>query len=244
MSDNPPTNDDKHQLPLPDKKLSGKVQTGRLSPNSVNRLSPDAKKSSASQISTDDLTGKNVDSRDKKVDFDGKRPTTMDDKPVTAMDAEPDDVIELDEDSDLIKRTAVLSRNNPMMRRALNQQLSTTMPNGTSSLGEKREVILLIRGMAERLVITEEAAFKLGRFDIGPKGENDVDLVPYGAIDRGVSRLHAQIHLEGENLYITDLGSTNGTYLSGQKLEPHTPALLRKGDELLIGRLQVQVLFR
>lgn len=144
---------------------------------------------------------------------------------------------------DPTKETAVFSKDNPLLQRALQQQAHDHNEN-TTSLGDKREVILLIRGMVERLVMEEGIIYQLGRFDLGTSEEGEVDLTPYGAQDRGVSRIHAQIHLEDGNVFITDLGSTNGTYISSNRLEPNTPAVLRKGDELLLGRLGVQILFR
>lgn len=141
----------------------------------------------------------------------------------------------------LDRDTAVLSKENPSFQRALSKQ---EPPEGTSTLGEQREVILVIRGMIERLIISEKEPFKLGRFEPGRKQDNEIDLTPYGALDRGVSRVHAQLELRGNNLYVSDLGSTNGTYLAGARLEPNQPALLHKGDDLLIGRLSVQVMFR
>lgn len=147
---------------------------------------------------------------------------------------------------DPTKETAILSRDNPLLRRALNHQSDDdeNQLQGTTTLGEKREVILLIRGMAERVVMQEGIIYKLGRFELGLSAPDEIDLTPYGAMDRGVSRVHAQLHLENDRLYITDLSSTNGTYVSGNKVEPNTPTALRKGDELLLGRLQVQILFR
>jgi hypothetical protein len=148
------------------------------------------------------------------------------------------------ENFDPTRDTAILSRDNPMLRRALSHQTDEPNFQGTTTLGEKREVILLIRGMAERLVMQEGIIYQLGRFELGMVTPNEVDLTPYGAMDRGVSRIHAQLHLENNHLYITDLNSTNGTYVSGIRIEPNTPMALRKGDELLLGRLQVQILFR
>jgi hypothetical protein len=149
------------------------------------------------------------------------------------------------EEIDPTKDTAVLSRNNPLLRRALHAAgADDDAPLNTTSLGEKQEVILLIRGMVERVVMEAGIIYKLGRFEIGTAGEDEIDLTPYGAMDRGVSRVHSQLHLEEGKVYITDLGSTNGTYISGTRLEPNTPTVLRKGDELLLGRLAVQVLFR
>jgi FHA domain-containing protein len=146
-------------------------------------------------------------------------------------------------DFDPSRDTAVLSKDNPMLRRALSHQADDDY-QGTMTLGEKREVILLIRGMAERVVMQEGLIYKLGRFELGLSESDEIDLTPYGAMDRGVSRVHAQLHLENNHLYITDLASTNGTYVSGTRIEAETPTALRKGDEVLLGRLQVQILFR
>lgn len=115
---------------------------------------------------------------------------------------------------------------------------------GTDSLGDKQEIILLVRGMVERLIMEEKFVYKLGRFDIGATKKDEVDLTPYGAQDRGVSRVHAHIHLEDGYIYITDLDSKNGTYVGGERLEPHTPTILSKGNEVLLGRLSIQILFR
>jgi len=135
--------------------------------------------------------------------------------------------------------TAILSSSRQRWRRVLNQQ----QPNGTATLGDQREVILVIRGMIERVMLREEQPVILGRFDLGAKNQGQVDMTTYGAIDRGVSREHAKLHLKDDRLYVTDLGSTNGTFLGGKKLTPNRPEMLRKGDELLLGRLAIQVLF-
>jgi hypothetical protein len=155
---------------------------------------------------------------------------------------EPDaPAVALDDEMSKKHDTAVLA-NKPQVRRALQQ----TAPDEhqTASLGENREIILVIRGMVERLVLPEDKRIILGRTDVKSRFLPDVDLTPYGALDRGVSREHASLHLQGDRLYVTDLNSTNGTYLAGKKLDPNTPSVLRKGDELLLGRLPVQVLFR
>lgn len=121
-----------------------------------------------------------------------------------------------------------------------------TGPLNASSVnfGDKREIILVVRGMVERVVLEDDKPVKLGRTDQKSRFIPDVDLTPYGAIDRGVSREHAQLEIADEKLYVTDLDSTNGTFLAGQRLEPGVKTVIRKGDELLLGRLAVQVLFR
>lgn len=141
---------------------------------------------------------------------------------------------------DPTRETAVLSENNPILRRMMNR----SSQGGTAHLKEGREVLLVIRGMVERIIMVEGKAYKLGRFELSTRKEDEIDLSPYGALDRGVSRVHAELILHEGQIYIKDLMSTNGTYLAGQRLKPNEATLLRKGDELLIGRLPVQVLFR
>lgn len=48
-----------------------------------------------------------------------------------------------------------------------------------------------------------------------------------------VSRRHAQVTREGSSYYLEDLGSGNGTYLNGKKIEERT--LLRANDRLKLG---------
>jgi len=221
----------------------------------INITQDTAKKSRQNSMSDEKETNKESTpfSPDNSDDTTDIRRTQVVKRPKTLSSAASDSPISFDPLVQMPKKdesstqptrdTAVLSRNNPMLKRALNQQ-SSSMPNGTTSLGETREVILLIRGMVERIIMMEDRIYKLGRFEMATKSTEEVDLTPYGAQDRGVSRIHAQLHLSDEKLFITDLGSTNGTYLSGTRLEPNEPTSLRKGDELLLGRLAVQVLFR
>jgi pSer/pThr/pTyr-binding forkhead associated (FHA) protein len=103
-----------------------------------------------------------------------------------------------------------------------------------------RELVLVVRGVIERLNFPENKTLFLGR----GVHENLIDLSPYGAADRGVSRRHARFHIEGDYLYVTDLESTNGTYLAGRRLDPHVPTRVHKDDDLMLGNLQIKVLFR
>ncbi|MFP4321662.1 MAG: FHA domain-containing protein [Anaerolineales bacterium] len=52
-----------------------------------------------------------------------------------------------------------------------------------------------------------------------------------------VSRLHAQFEFDHQQVYITDLGSTNGTFLNNHPLDAHKPLRLRAGDEINIGNV-------
>jgi len=52
-----------------------------------------------------------------------------------------------------------------------------------------------------------------------------------------VSRLHARFDFDHQQVYITDLNSTNGTYLNNQALEPHKQTRLRAGDQINVGNV-------
>lgn len=124
------------------------------------------------------------------------------------------------------------------------QQMLTKLEDvkGTASLTSFTEVLLLIGDMIERLTIHDRLAYKLGRFTSGKTGE--IDLTPHGALQKGVSRIHAQLIMQDGKLYIMDMGSSNGTYVHKKRLKPQELSLVRKGDELLLGRMRIQVLFR
>ncbi len=82
----------------------------------------------------------------------------------------------------------------------------------------------------------------IGRSDPDVDTVPDVDLCEHRAIERGVSRRHASIFWHRGALHIMDEGSSNGTRLNGELLEPHEPAILRDGDEIMLGLLPMQVM--
>ena len=55
-----------------------------------------------------------------------------------------------------------------------------------------------------------------------------------------VSRKHAQFINTKSECELSDLGSSNGTYLNGEKLAANTPHLLTPGDEIKIGPFILQ----
>jgi hypothetical protein len=82
----------------------------------------------------------------------------------------------------------------------------------------------------------------VGRVSDGQSILPDIDLEPYNAYEAGVSRLHARIKIDQGTMWITDLGSANGTRLNNQKLSPHQEYPLSNKDLLRFGRLSLQAL--
>ncbi|HEY8086797.1 MAG TPA: DUF4388 domain-containing protein, partial [Polyangiaceae bacterium] len=74
-----------------------------------------------------------------------------------------------------------------------------------------------------------------GEFPIVPEKQilvgrsSDLDMV---LVEDMVSRKHARIAMQAEQIWIEDLGSTNGTFVNGEKIKR---ARLKEGDRVLIG---------
>ena len=78
----------------------------------------------------------------------------------------------------------------------------------------------------------------LGR---GKDEDNLVNLTPFNAEKLGVSRRHVALRPTASNLFVMDLGSTNGTRRNGRSIGLNTPYALADGDILTLGNLQLTV---
>jgi len=81
-----------------------------------------------------------------------------------------------------------------------------------------------------------------GEFPLQASGEiiigrsSDLDMV---LVEDMVSRKHAKIVTQGEQVLIMDLGSTNGTFVNGERIKK---ARLKEGDRILIGTSIVKLI--
>jgi len=82
-------------------------------------------------------------------------------------------------------------------------------------------IVLAGSAMGEMYKVTHE------RTIIGRGQRADVRMM-----DEGVSREHCEILIEGEKIILHDLGSTNGTYCRGLRIDRHE---LADGDKILVG---------
>lgn len=71
------------------------------------------------------------------------------------------------------------------------------------------------------------------RYSIGKRADNDLVL----DADPAVSRVHAVLERVGPAWCITDLGSTNGTHVNGERV--FAPRRLADRDEILVGRTRL-----
>lgn len=92
------------------------------------------------------------------------------------------------------------------------------------------------------LHLSDRKEFTLGRTVEGQPILPDVDLSPFDAFTLGVSRLHAALRIINGEVVVTDLGSSNGTRVNGQKIVPHVDYPINHGDIVALGKLKIQVI--
>ena len=90
--------------------------------------------------------------------------------------------------------------------------------------GERSHVLRFISGKYQggEFPVVADKQILIGR-------SSDLDMV---LVEDMVSRKHARISMQGEQIWIEDLGSTNGTFVNGEKIKR---ARLKEGDRVLIG---------
>jgi hypothetical protein len=101
-----------------------------------------------------------------------------------------------------------------------------------------------IYGSDTPVLLSPQREIVIGRLDPASGDAPELDLSPYAAYQMGISRRHAIIKWEDNQLYAVDLGSRNGTYVNGTKVQPHQPLKLRDGDEMRLGKMSLKLYFK
>jgi hypothetical protein len=73
-----------------------------------------------------------------------------------------------------------------------------------------------------------------GELTIGRAGGCGITL----SSDTFVSQVHARVFDRDGDLYVEDLGSTNGTYVNGAPVQ--APTKLRRGDRVRVGQTEIE----
>jgi pSer/pThr/pTyr-binding forkhead associated (FHA) protein len=115
---------------------------------------------------------------------------------------------------------------------------------GTARLEQNAEVLLHVSESQSPIRLAPNVKSIVGREDLENNNHPDVNLVPYGGLEKGVSRVHAMLERTDDTLTITDIGSSNGTYLNGQRLVRDQPRVVRDGDEIRFGNLVTRIYFK
>jgi len=91
---------------------------------------------------------------------------------------------------------------------------------------------------------SQKQPLTFGRDDAKSKERPDIDLVPYGGFQNGISRIHASLELAGKRMTICDKGSSNGTFLNDAKLDSNEKHQIRDGDTLRLGQMKLKISFK
>ncbi|MBO0725227.1 MAG: protein kinase [Blastocatellia bacterium] len=98
-----------------------------------------------------------------------------------------------------------------------------------------RLVVMGTNEMSAQFSLNNDSENLIGRMDPNRGIRPEVDLSKYDPAAR-VSRRHAKIVSQGNQFFIEDLGSANGTFINGSvRLSQGRPYVLVSGDELKLG---------
>lgn len=91
---------------------------------------------------------------------------------------------------------------------------------------ERKPITRRLYSEEGKVLVKLEESLVIGKI----KEESDLVLE-----DASVSRMHARITKEGEEYFLEDCNSTNGTYKNGLRLNPYEKRQLQEEDEITIG---------
>jgi pSer/pThr/pTyr-binding forkhead associated (FHA) protein len=104
------------------------------------------------------------------------------------------------------------------------------------------QIALTINGAPQPVILEGRSEYILGR-----EGHEqvvvDLNLNPFGAREKGVSRVHAALRRDQSQVLLIDLGSTNGTRLNGRTVAAHQAVKVASGDEIRLGKLLLRITF-
>ncbi|NDJ86789.1 MAG: FHA domain-containing protein [Chloroflexi bacterium] len=115
---------------------------------------------------------------------------------------------------------------------------------GGEQLDDEYIVFLHVAGYEDPITVQIIDQIVMGRTGGEMDNTPHLNLDTHKADELGVSRRHALLTRDGHRLFVTDLNSTNSTYINGQRLEPEATYVLRDGDEIRLGQLSMRLFFK
>lgn len=86
-----------------------------------------------------------------------------------------------------------------------------------------------------------DKVINIGRVDPISAIFPEVDLTDESVSSKSVSRRHARILKRENSVILEDLGSINGTFINGKKLDPYMSEVLSDGDLLQVGKIPIEI---
>lgn len=116
------------------------------------------------------------------------------------------------------------------------EQARTAMPSGGRTAALEAPPMAAAQAVAWLVGNGQRWPLKSGVNTFGRKTENDVCLP-----DPFISGKHGTLEVDAGGIWLTDIGSTNGTLLNGAKLAPQTRTSLLPGDVIRLGQFELHV---
>lgn len=85
-------------------------------------------------------------------------------------------------------------------------------------------------------VLPEQFALCAGQYTVGRRWDQKLQLLP-----QQISREHALLEIEKDQVYLTDQGSANGTYVNNRKISAHVKTRLKTGDLITFADISYQL---
>ncbi len=116
---------------------------------------------------------------------------------------------------------------------------------GGDKLDAEHIIFLHVMGHDDPITVQVNVQIVLGRISDEAGGDKaHLNLDGYGAESLGISRRHALLSRDEIRLHLSDLGSTNGTFLNGQRVGENAYAVVRDGDEIRLGQMTMRLFFK
>jgi pSer/pThr/pTyr-binding forkhead associated (FHA) protein len=106
--------------------------------------------------------------------------------------------------------------------------------------GLSQKIQLVFPDFEEHLSLEISQPLIIGRSD-PDAGTVDIDLSPFDAGKRGVSRRHALLRYTPQGVIITDLSSKNGTFVDDYRVSAGENFVINSGAQIRLGVLEFQI---
>jgi hypothetical protein len=137
------------------------------------------------------------------------------------------------------KHTELIQKSTPPVPPSISKSPATQahiLSNSSSTVRQQTQAVLVHMGTDKRLrVPLGKSVVYIGRPNEKHPPEIDVSSLPSVNI---VSRVHAILKAKGRSYFLEDAGSSNGTYLNGELVDPGSPPgfPLKPGDIICLGQ--------
>lgn len=105
------------------------------------------------------------------------------------------------------------------------------------------EILFYVPNNSDPIRCRKDQVIVLGREVSEMQHVTHIDLSEYGALQYGVSRVHAFVQFVDDNLYVEDKNSRNGTWINNRRIPPEVYHIVKSGDQLRLAELVLTVFF-